>query len=778
MSRRNKLLAVTLTAIMVLSVMAVAPATADGASTSGHILQVDDDHGADHNDDIDNDNEYETIQGAVNDSEPGDRIEVAPGTYNENVNVDVGDIVIEGAGASQVTVVGTGGPTFANATVTLGADDIDFHGFTVEAAPQDSTPAIAIYDLIDDSHVKGVLVEDNVFVGHDDTNILGFATPPGGNDQSRDLTIRNNEFTGGTVGSMTYGFVLNAQDSVMQGNTFSTKVDISSLYVTGPDNTILDTTIEYPGFAYTGAWIEGARTTVDTMSVDGHPDAHLHQNKTRGDWLRYGVAVNGPDSTLNNVESVESHTGIAVAADGVAVRNSMGDENRNHDLKIYEDTDNADVDNFDAMSSVRPVEDQWSNFRASDFPSSGANVYVAGGNGHTLTDVTSTSNAPIGIRLEADGSTVDSAEISNKAGGPVDLDADGVAETSTTGISLEGANGNTITNSLVTHNDVGVAVMNGTGNHLVGNNPGIYNNTEAGVKLLNADDTMLADNDVQDNGVGLHAIDSDPVRAKYNNFVGNGAGIAATNSDVDATWNWFGADDGPSGPATDGVLSGSGDSISGDVDYDPFLTAPKDQVQQDPDKTQQYAHDLVTQGSQGIQTVGTPGPGEVSFQFTSGANAAVWTYDSGSFSMVGSPTVTAGTLDAYLISNLDHTDHARVVIDFSDSTPATPGAKDLDNGWNFVTAPQYGDTEDVMRTTTEVLRVAHGYDQFGSQPAPSSAPTPKTSAFSYPMGSSSTGPNLSAYSGYWVHVNGDGEITAAIPSGVTITEEEGLIVTP
>ncbi|MXR20342.1 right-handed parallel beta-helix repeat-containing protein [Halobacterium bonnevillei] len=744
---------------------------------------VDDDHGQDHNDDIDNDNEYETIQGAVNDTEPGDRIEVAAGTYTENVNVDVGDIVIEGADASQVTVVGTGGPGPANATVTLGADDIDFSGFTVEAAPQDDTPAIAIYDLIDDSHVKGVLVEDNVFVGHDDTLVLGYATPPSGNDQSRDLTIRNNEFTGGTVGSMTYGFVLNAQNSVMQGNTFSTKVDISSLYVTGPDNTILDTTIEYPGYAYTGAWIEGARTTVDTMSVDGHPDAHLHQNQTRGDWLRYGVGVDGADSTLNNVEAVQSHTGIAVAADGVAVRNSMGDENRNNDLRIFDDTVDTVVANFDAMSSVRPVEDEWSNFRFGDFPSSGANVYVAGGNNHTLTDVTSTSNSPIGIRLEADASTVASAEISNKGGGPVDLDADGVAETSTTGISLEGASGNTITNSVVTDNDVGVAVMNGTGNQLVGNNPGIYNNSDAGVKLLNADNTLLEDNDVQDNGVGLHAIDSDPVRAMYNNFVGNGDGIVAqTGSDVDATWNWFGSDDGPSGPATDGVLSGSGDSISADgssdIQYDPFLTAQKDEVQQDPDKTQQYAHDLVTQGSQGIQTVGTPGPGEVSFQFTQGANAAVWTYDSGSFSMVGSPMVTAGTLDAYLISDLDHTDHARVVIDFSDSTPATPGAKDLEDGWNFVTAPQYGDTEDVMRTTTEVLRVAHGYDQFDSQPAPSGAPMPTTSAFSYPMGSSSSGPTLSAYSGYWVHVNGDGEITAAIPSGVTITEEEGLIVTP
>lgn len=764
---------------MVLSVFAIAPATGDSASTSNHVLYVDDDHGADHNDDNDEDLDYETIQGAVDDAEPGDEIEVAAGTYNENVMVDVGDIVIEGEGASDVTVVGNA----SDPTVTLGADTIEFRGFHVEAPPDDSS-AIVIYDLIDDSHVKEVLVEDNVFAGHDDTEYLGVATPETGTDRARDLTIRNNEFTGGTPGSMTAGFVLNATDSVMDGNTFSTSAEAASLAVLGSGNTITNTVINYPGYGFSGMLIgpSGTQTTVDTLSVDGHPDAHLHENQTRGDWLKHGVYVAGSGSTLSNVESVQSHNGIYVGSEAVfqtpsvsdvTILDSEADENRNHDLKIDTHADRVTVDNFDAMSSVRPAEDEWSDF-IGPHPTSGANVFVDGGEDHWLGNVTSTSQSPIGIAMhDVDDSTVDNAEIANKGGGPADLADDNGDVLGTTGISLVDADDNTISNSLVTDNDVGVGISEGEGNNLMGNNPGIYNNT-VGVDLWHTDDTLLRDNDVQDNGVGLNVTKSDDTDALYNNFVGNGDGIVALHSKVDAKLNWFGSADGPSGSATAGALSGSGDSIvgpKGKIKYDPFLTAPKDDVIQDKAKTQQYAHDFVTLGSQGVQTIGSPGPADVSFQFTNGSNAAVWTYD-GSFNQVMSANTQADTLEGYIITNLNSSENARVVVDFSDANVGTPGSASLDSGWNFVAAPQYGDTEDVMRSTTELLRVAHGYDQFASQPY---SPVGDSSAFNYPMGSDSDGPRLSAFTGYWVYVDGSGELTAAIPAGVTYTEEQGLI---
>ncbi|MFB6071751.1 MAG: right-handed parallel beta-helix repeat-containing protein [Halobacterium sp.] len=813
MSYRKKTLAIVLTAIMVLSVMAFAPGAASAGSDHLHV----DDSYDENNPDNDNDHKFETIQAAVDYAEVGDVIHVHEGDYSENVEVPLA-VTIKGAGASNVTLTANQSD---EPTLQLGADDIKLSGMTVVApdpSGDNGEEALLIKDLIDDSYIQDVHVENNVFEGHSSTEALVRVEPDKGPDLARNLEITNNQFTGASLHDpMKYGLVLEANSSLVADNTFDVKAARASVKVDGPHNTLRNTVINYPGYGWSGLWItgEGTATTVDTLSVDGHLDEHQHQDKKRGDWLKYGVYVEGSMSTLSNVDVVQTHVGISIGGGEyqgskgtvtkVTLLDSSGDENRNHDLKITDDATKVTVRHFDAMSSVMSKE-TYTNFYG-PVPTSGANVFVndeedEGGDApemHVLEDVESMAKSPIGIRLETEKSTITTAHIENKRGGPVDLlderPEDGPPvypddmEALTTGISLVGAHHNTIKHSLVQNNDVGIGITNGTHNTIMGNNPtgemsaGIYDNTDAGVKLKNADNTSLSDNDIRRNGVGLDVYWSDHVRAKYNNFVDNGDGIVVdSNSHVDARWNWFGSADGPSGSATDGALSGSGDSIVGpknSIEYDPFLTAPKDQVQQDPDKTKHFAHDLVTQGSQGVQTFGTPGPATVSFQISSGGDGAlVYRYDAATDSFNGaSQTEQASTLQAYLVTDLDHTEHARVVIDFGNDSTSTPGSMALENGWNFVTAPQYGATENVMRATTDVLRVAQGYDMFASQPRPASAPAPRTTPFSYPMGSSSSGPNLSAYSGYWVHADGSGVLTAAVPSGVTITEEKSLIVT-
>lgn len=788
MSHRKQTLAVALSAILVLSLFSVAAVT--DASASNHKLIVDDSFN-ENNPDNDNDNKFETIQGAVNHAEPGDVIEVREGTYTENVVVDKA-VTINGAGTGVTTLQAneSGSPT-----LILGADDVEFRNMTVVAPQGDNgngEEAVLVQDEIDESYVQDVLIEDNVFVGHDSTHTLARVTPATGNDLARRITFQNNEFTGGTLGSMKYALVLQAQQSTLTGNVFDTMIqeDGAVVKVDGPQNSLQDTTINYPGYARYGLWITeaGTDTSVNTLMVDGHPDNHQHQDPDRGDWLKWGVYVDGSGSTLQDVNVHETHIGIQIggtqsqnAVSDVTLLDSMGDKNRNHDLKVAGEAKRVTVENFHAKSSVMPVENDW--VFQGVHPTSGANVFVDdyeqdGPDNHELIDVTTLSDSPIGIRLEADNSLVENAHVENK-GSSTAPELDTTYEIATTGISLDDAHNNTITNSLVANNDVGISLHESNHNDIVGNNPGIYNNTDAGIRLDESDGTMLADNDVQDNGIGLDVLDSEDTRAKYNNFVGNGDGIVADDSVVDARWNWFGATDGPSGSATDGDLSGSGDSIvataGGEIMYDPFLTAPKDEVEQDPDKTVQFGHDLVTNGSQGIQSVGTPGPADVTFQFSPGADVEVYSYDAAAdtFPQPGSANIQADTLDAWIITDLDHTEDARVVIDFSDATPSTPGAANLEPGWNFVTSPQAGATEDVIRTTTDVKRIAHGYDQFSSQPAPMG----DSSAFSYPMGSDSSGPDLSAYTGYWIYVDGSGQITAVIPSGVTITEEGGLVTT-
>ncbi len=68
--------------------------------------------------------------------------------------------------------------------------------------------------------------------------------------------------------------------------------------------------------------------------------------------------------------------------------------------------------------------------------------------------------------------------------------------------------------------------------------------------------------------VGYDETDTSIVEAHYNNIVGNEYGIASTASEVDATCNWYGDISGPSGEGP-----GSGDSVSTDVLYSPWLDA-------------------------------------------------------------------------------------------------------------------------------------------------------------------------------------------------------------
>jgi hypothetical protein len=69
--------------------------------------------------------------------------------------------------------------------------------------------------------------------------------------------------------------------------------------------------------------------------------------------------------------------------------------------------------------------------------------------------------------------------------------------------------------------------------------------------------------------VGFDLADTSTVTAHLNNITGNGTGVATTVQQVDATCNWWGD---ASGPGGDGP--GTGDGVSGNVVFEPWLTAP------------------------------------------------------------------------------------------------------------------------------------------------------------------------------------------------------------
>ena len=137
-------------------------------------------------------------------------------------------------------------------------------------------------------------------------------------------------------------------------------------------------------------------------------------------------------------------------------------------------------------------------------------------------------------------------------------------------------------------------------------------------------------------------LDNSTVFVKYNSLTGNGDyGLYVEDGTVtvDATDNWWGHASGPSGgvadPVTSRIADGTGDAVSGNVRFDPWLTA--------------YLRTL-TISSTGVGSVRTPGEG--AFTYDTGTQVELvastgffyhfdkWTGDVGTIADVNSASTT------------------------------------------------------------------------------------------------------------------------------------------
>src|SRR5262249_48971180 len=115
------------------------------------------------------------------------------------------------------------------------------------------------------------------------------------------------------------------------------------------------------------------------------------------------------------------------------------------------------------------------------------------------------------------------------------------------------------------------------------NNAQIRNNTliggNLGISLIGSAGVVIDSNIVRDTvnagsilGVGISIFSSAGAEAHNNNIEGNasfGMQVDGASGVVNATDNWWGAGDGPSG-----VGPGSGDAVTTNVNFSPSLTAP------------------------------------------------------------------------------------------------------------------------------------------------------------------------------------------------------------
>jgi parallel beta-helix repeat protein len=203
---------------------------------------------------------------------------------------------------------------------------------------------------------------------------------------------------------------------------------------------------------------------------------------------------------------------------------------------------------------------------------SGANIYNTGGKLTVLSSTVATSST-YGIRHNSGTTTILTANIFANS----------------YGVYQSGGLVSIFASSTIHNNVAGVYVIDGEANILSNQ---IYDNTSYGIYTSDTDSTVVDVNYIRDNSYGVYVNGGSSIRITSNHILDNtngiyvnssvsvltiGANIISGNSSygifnnsgssIPGTYNYWGASDGPSGQG-----AGSGDAVSTNVDYDPFLT--------------------------------------------------------------------------------------------------------------------------------------------------------------------------------------------------------------
>ncbi|MBA7634965.1 hypothetical protein ES703_42564 [subsurface metagenome] len=270
---------------------------------------------------------FSSIQAAINAAELGDTVDVAKGTYNENVLIEERLTLLGAQHGEDPTVDGgrVGDESTINAAgITISADSVTVDGFTITGAPKS-----AISTSSDENIIVNNILSNNGYRG---VEIGG---------TSDDNTIANNVMShNGREGIYLF------EDE--GGNTIENNVISHSgrpgIYVSwSDDNTIENNVISYSGEVDSGEWVAG-------ISLNGALRNTLTgntlSNQCRGICMRDSVENTLTHNTIsNNDYGIYLRTGKVTGNTGNEVHhnNIVG----NTEYGVY----NAETETFDATNN-------------------------------------------------------------------------------------------------------------------------------------------------------------------------------------------------------------------------------------------------------------------------------------------------------------------------------------------------------------------------------------------------------------------------------------------
>jgi len=323
MKTKNNLAIPTLIAVVV----AVSILVALSATASATTWYVDDDCEA--APDGTAGNPYCTIQAAITAASPGDTINVAAGTYVEQIIIDK-SITLQGA--SKETTIIEYPPATVNDQylVLVKADDVTITGFKLLGHfAVSNRAAYIVYSqgtglIVEDNEIQGHIgVFDNLINGQIRNNIIGTDRKsiyvPGGSNVLNLLIEGNTIEPAEGAGSYAYNcgaiYMDHANYVTIQGNTmrdFSSSTDSSMTAgrgVEGSNNdhiTISDNTFENSRDAIT-MWI------VTDIEIDGNTIANSD---------RYGINIKGQNiNILNNEITGSGDSGVNIEEFAIPTQN-------------------------------------------------------------------------------------------------------------------------------------------------------------------------------------------------------------------------------------------------------------------------------------------------------------------------------------------------------------------------------------------------------------------------------------------------------------------------
>jgi len=609
----------------------------------------------------------ESIQDAIDDADPGDIITVHPGTYGEDLAIDKSLTLQSSGGADETTIEG-------NVDIDLEDEEEALFGgagagFKVTNSSGDGIDARVYY-------WSSLTIEDNIITGNEygidiEDDVEYFST----------LKVLDNEITDNGSDGIYLNYIEYHSDCLIEGNTISGNdwgiyiyhyVDYGSK-LSILDNVITDNDsdgvyIEYiddgSDCLIEGNTISGNDDGIDACYVDyGSTLSVLANNITGNDsdgvYIEYidygsdclieGNTISGNDDGIYINDYVSYGSTLSVLANNITGNDSDG---------FY-------IDYIDYGSACLI---EGNTISGNDYGID-INSYVDYGSKLSILDNTITDNDYDGFFIEYIDDGSDCLIEGNTISGNEDgiYISDYVSYGSTLSVLANNITNNDFDGVYISEIRYGSEVNIGGSGNTISNNGGngIYlaSTTNSTVNILenviddNADDGIyvyvthsmvnIEGNDITDNnddGIDMDGSGLEFVSAHWNNIEDNtDYGIYNNSGEmIDAEYNWWDDASGPYDPnGSDGVppcnddpaedknVDGLGDSVSGDVDYCPWLNS----------------------GSSGIPAAGLPQPTPAEIDVYSGDSiqAAITTADSGDIITVHPGTYTENlTIDKSL----------------------------------------------------------------------------------------------------------------------------------